>query len=164
MIIIRKLPGKSLTCFDFVTQLSWLNSGQLCQASLGINVVVVDNDIPYEWVSSLGVVVHCRVLNPSRTVQPFPDISLLNPVLNITTRQESKNYGLYQKLSAVVDLYIDQVSVKISLMGVSERQMSGKRCTVREGLRTLAHCVKVSSVQLLYSAGDSCGCACRSGE
>ncbi len=37
----------------------------------------------------------------------------------------------------VVDLNIDQVSLKISLMAVSERQMSGKGCSVREGLRTV---------------------------
>ena len=40
----------------------------------------------------------------------------------------------------VVDLHIDQVSEKNSLMAVSERQMSGKGCTVREGLRTLKVC------------------------
>ncbi len=37
----------------------------------------------------------------------------------------------------VVDLDINQVSVKISLMDISERQMSGKGCSVREGLSTL---------------------------
>ena len=40
-------------------------------------------------------------------------------------------------VSSVVDLHIDQVSDKSSLMAVSESQMSGKGCTVREGLRTL---------------------------
>ncbi len=37
----------------------------------------------------------------------------------------------------VVHLHVDQVLGKNSLMAVSERQMSGKGCTVREGLSTL---------------------------
>ncbi len=40
-------------------------------------------------------------------------------------------------IRTVVDFHIDQVSVKTSLMDVSERQMSRKGCSVREGLSTL---------------------------
>ena len=45
----------------------------------------------------------------------------------------------------VVDLHVGQVSESNSLMAVSERQMSGKGCTVREGLSTLV------LILLLYS-------------
>ena len=73
-------------------------------------------------IESLTLPGHC---NPSRT---FVSYTLL-------ISRKAKIMGEIIRL--VVDLNIDQVSLKISLMAVSERQMSGKGCSVREGLRTL---------------------------
>ncbi len=61
-----------------------------------------------------------RVLNPSRTPQPFPDICPETAPIS----RKAKIIGGNIRLE--VDLPFDQVSDKNSLMVVSDRQMSGK--------------------------------------